>query len=361
MLKILIVEDSALMRRQLRRMLEEAGDMEVAIARNGVEALEQVAHFQPHVVTLDVNMPEMDGLTCLGHIMREFPRPVVMVSSITQQGSDAAIRALALGAVDVIAKPDGTVSIGLDRMKDELLAKVRAAARARPRRALRLRDTLRAERAATEQRRAAAASRAAARGALGLTLIGVSTGGPRTLEEILPELPASYPHAIVIAQHMPAGFTASFARRLDGICELTITEVSGPVPLAPGHVYIGRGEADVVIERRLGRLVANSVRADGSLWHPNANRLVHSALDVAPPATLIGVQLTGMGDDGAEAMALLRARGGRTIAESEATAAVFGMPAELIRRGGATEVMDCDRIAARLMQWTGAEAHRWGS
>ncbi|MDO9711694.1 chemotaxis-specific protein-glutamate methyltransferase CheB [Paracraurococcus lichenis] len=361
MLKVLIVEDSALMRRQLRRMLEAEGDIEVALARNGVEALEQIAAFQPQVVTLDVNMPEMDGLTCLGHIMRDSPRPVLMVSSITEQGSDAAVRALALGAVDVMAKPDGTVSVGLDRMRDELLAKLRAAARARPRRALRLRDTLRAERAAAEQRRAAAAAKAMARGALGLTLIGVSTGGPRTLEEILPELPASYPQAIVVAQHMPAGFTASFARRLDGICEVTVTEVNGPVPLAPGHVYIGRGEADVVVERRLGRLVANSVRADDSLWHPSVNRLVHSALGVAQAGTLIGVQLTGMGDDGAEAMALLRARGGRTIAESEETAAVFGMPAELIRRGGATEVMNCDRIAARLLQWTGAEVRRWGS
>ena len=183
-----------------------------------------------------------------------------------------------------------------------MLAKLRAAARARPRRTVRLRDRLRAELAAAERHRATAAAKAAARGGLGLTLIGVSTGGPRVLEEILPELPAAYPHAVVVAQHMPAGFTGAFARRLDAICEVAVSEVDRPTPLAPGHVYIGRGEADIVVERRRapGR---GSVPADGSPWHPSVDRLVRSALEVSPPAALIGVQLTGMGDDGAEAMA----------------------------------------------------------
>ncbi|EFH09576.1 response regulator, partial [Teichococcus cervicalis] len=130
MLKVLIVEDSALMRSQLRRLLEGEGDIEVAIARNGAEALAVIPHFDPQVVTLDVNMPEMDGLTCLGHIMRDMPRPVLMVSSITRHGSEAAVRALALGAVDVVAKPGGTMSIGIDGLRDELLGKLRAAARA---------------------------------------------------------------------------------------------------------------------------------------------------------------------------------------------------------------------------------------
>ncbi|EFH09174.1 CheB methylesterase domain-containing protein, partial [Teichococcus cervicalis] len=212
--------------------------------------------------------------------------------------------------------------------------------------------------------RHAAASRASRGAAPGLTLIGVSTGGPRTLEDILPELPADYPQAVLVAQHMPAGFTASFARRLDSICALEVVEVSAPLPLQPGRAYIGRGEADLVVERRLGRLVANAVRADASLWHPSVDRLVRSALGLVPPAALIGVQLTGMGDDGAAAMAELRRLGGRTIAESEETAAVFGMPAELIRRGGATEVLPCDRIAAKLRHWASGgpaagRAGRW--
>ncbi len=361
MLKVLVVDDSALMRRQLRQILEETGEMQVETARNGREALERIESFGPAVVTLDVNMPEMDGLTCLGHIMRDSPRPVVMVSSITTDGSDAAIRSLALGAMDVVPKPDGSVSLGLDHMRLELLAKVRAAARARPRRAMRLREVLQNERRASEQRRATAAAQAGARTAPGLTLIGVSTGGPRTLEDILPELPGTYPHAVVIAQHMPAAFTGSFARRLDGICAVTVLEVTRAMPLAEGHVYIGRGDADVVIERRLGRLVVNSVARGDSPWHPSVDRLVRSALAALPAKGMIGVQLTGMGDDGADAMALLRAQGGRTIAESEETAAVFGMPGELIRRAGATLVLPCDRIAERLLAWTSEDGATWVS
>ena len=153
MLKVLVVDDSALMRRQLREILEDTGDMQVQTARNGREALERTGEFNPDVVTLDVNMPEMDGLICLGHIMREQPRPVVIVSSITTEGSSVAIQAMALGAVEVITKPDGTVSLGLDRMRVELVSKVAAAARARPRRAFRLREALQAERLASEQRR----------------------------------------------------------------------------------------------------------------------------------------------------------------------------------------------------------------
>jgi two-component system chemotaxis response regulator CheB len=152
---------------------------------------------------------------------------------------------------------------------------------------------------------------------------------------------------------MPAGFTASFAKRLDGICALHVVEVDRLIPLTAGHVFIGRGDADVVIERRLGRILVNSVKAAESLWHPSVDRLVRTAMEALPAASLTGVQLTGMGDDGAEAMAALKAGGGRTIAESEATAAVFGMPAELIRRGGATAVLPCDRIAERLIAWAG--------
>ena len=257
-----------------------------------------------------------------------------MVSSITQEGSDAAIRALSLGAVDLICKPDGTVSRGLDRMRSELLGKITAAASARLRRPRRLGEVVRAAQHAGEQQRKASAMRTVSRGDPGVILIGVSTGGPQTLEAILPELPADFTHAVVVAQHMPAAFTSSFARRLDGICGLTVLEVDRAMRLLPGHIYIGRGDADMVLERRLGRVVANSVPADASLWHPSVDRLVRSALGIVPSANLIGVQLTGMGSDGAEAMAILHAEGGRTIAESEETATVFGMPLELIRMGG---------------------------
>jgi two-component system chemotaxis response regulator CheB len=155
---------------------------------------------------------------------------------------------------------------------------------------------------------------------------------------------------------MPRSFTGSLARRLDAACAVRVLEVDRPMPLEPGHVYIGRGDADVVVERRLGRLVANTVAVDGSPWHPSVDRLVNSALALVPAESIIGVQLTGMGDDGAAAMTLLRQRGGRTIAESETTAAVFGMPGELVRRGGATAVLDCDRIGWQLAHWAMKES-----
>lgn len=353
-IRLLIVDDSALMRKHMRQVFEAEGDFALAFARNGREALEQADAFRPDVVTLDVNMPELDGITCLERLSRSGSSArVVMVSSLTEAGAAVTLRALELGAVDFVPKPDGTVSLSIDRIRPVLVGKVRAAARARPRRAHGLRDRLGAQRRATERGAAAvAAHRAAARaGVAGLVLIGVSTGGPRTLEEILPALPADYPWPVLVAQHMPASFTGVFARRMDGLCNLEVVEVDRPVPIEPGRIHIGRGDADLVIEKRLGRLAANAVPADDSLWHPSADRLVASAMAAMPAATLTGVLLTGMGDDGAEAMAALRRAGGHTIAESEASAVVFGMPGELIRRGGAEVVLPAEEVARQLLAW----------
>lgn len=346
MTKLLIVDDSALMRKFLRMIFEESGFSEVRTARNGRDALEQVALFDPDVVTLDINMPEMDGLTCLSEIMAETPRPVVMVSSLTSESAAVTLEAMQLGAVDYVEKPGGTVSLNIGTIRDAMVDKVRVAARAKPRRAHGLLDRMRRTRQA-QPRRAPAARRPE-----GCILIGVSTGGPRTLEDILPELPADLPWPVVIAQHMPGSFTGPFAQRLDRICALTVREVTTPVPLAPGHVYIGQGDSDVVIERRLGRLVVASLPSDPALrWHPSVDRLVRSALAVLPPQGLVAVELTGMGDDGAAAMSELHAAGGRTIAEAESSAVVFGMPAELIRRGGATLTLPARSIPTQLVSW----------
>jgi two-component system chemotaxis response regulator CheB len=352
-IRLLVVDDSALMRRHMRETFEAAGGFEMAFARNGREALDQVAAFRPDVVTLDVNMPELDGLSCLERLARQGSEArVVMVSSLTEEGAAVTLRALELGAVDFVPKPDGTVSLSIDRIRPILIGKVRAAARARPRRAPGLRERIGERRATVERGAAAVAQRGLVRaGVAGAVLVGVSTGGPRTLEEILPLLPADFPWPVLVAQHMPATFTGVFARRMDGICALEVTEVGGPVPLERGRIYVGRGDADIVVEKRLGRLVANSVPSDDSLWHPSADRLVASAMQAMPAGSLTGVLLTGMGDDGAAAMAELRRRGGRTIAEAESSAVVFGMPAELIRRGGAEIVLPADGVARQLLAW----------
>lgn len=353
-IRLLVVDDSALMRKHLRQIFEAERDFDLAFARNGREALEQACAFKPDVITLDVNMPEMDGLTCLGELIAAgCDARVVMVSSLTERGAEVTLRALELGAVDFVPKPDGTVSLSIDKISGLLITKLRAAARARPRRAHRLRDRVHAQRMEMEQRAAAGAARRAAAtgGVSGLVLIGVSTGGPRTLEEILPELPGDFPWPVVVAQHMPASFTGVFAKRMNSVCALDVVEVFEPTPLVAGHVYLGRGDADVVVERRLGRLAVNSVRSDGSLWHPSTDRLVTSTLELLPAASLIGVLLTGMGNDGATAMTALRRRGAHTIAESESTAVVFGMPAELIRMGGAEIVLPATSVARQLIAW----------
>ena len=193
----------------------------------------------------------------------------------------------------------------------------------------------------------------------GIVLVGTSTGGPPALEALLVPLPATFPWPILVAQHMPAGFTGPLARRLDGICALKVVEASSPMPLQAGCVYIGRGDADIIVSKRARGLVAMSAPAKANYpWHPSTDRLVRSAMENMPHAKLIGVLMTGMGNDGAEAMAELRRGGGHTIAEAEETAVVWGMPGELVRADGATWVVPLPKIASRLRTMVPSHAAR---
>jgi len=360
-MKLLIVDDSALMRRQLGTLFEEAGGFQIAYARNGREALAANLEFEPDVVTLDINMPEMDGLGALAQMMLERPVPVIMLSSLTEKGALATFEALNLGAIDYVAKPGGTISLGIDAIRAELLRKVRGAARARVRSARAsgtresalvpapaARPAVRAPAPAASAPRALAGAGAGA----GIVLVGVSTGGPRTLERILPALPADFPWPVVVAQHMPANFTAPFAARMDGLCRLRVVEAARPMPLERGTVYICKGGADVVVASRLGTasLLARPESA-AHLWHPSVELLGRSALEHFAPEAIVAVMLTGMGHDGADAFAEIARRGGRTIAESETSSVVFGMPAELIRRGGAQRVLAAEQVAAQVTEW----------
>jgi len=358
-IKVLIVDDSALMRRQLAQLLEQEGGFVLRFARNGREAVEENLAFQPDAITLDINMPEMDGLSALSHIMLARPVGVVMVSSLTAQGALATFEALALGAVDFVAKPGGTISLSIDAIRDQLLAKIRAAAQARVA-APALKTGGLSARLRQERTARAAAPRPAtlARGAAeGLVLMGVSTGGPGTLESILPRLSADFPYPVVVAQHMPAAFTAPFAQRMNNLCALEVCEVNAPMEVRPGHVYIARGGADTAITLRAGKLaVLAKPESSEHLWHPSVELLGRSALQYCEASRLIGVMLTGMGHDGADAFTCIHQQGGRTIAESADTAVVFGMPKELIERGGASMVLPAHDIAAQLTSWAGKEA-----
>ena len=353
-IKLLVADDSALMRRHLKELFEQDGGFEVRTVRNGAEALAELDRFDPDVITLDINMPVMDGLTCLSRIMVQRPKPVVMVSSLTAEGAEATLQSLSLGAVDFVRKPDGTISLSIDRISAELRAKVRAAVGARVRSTTGLRGRLENERSRIVARagRGVGAIPGLVAGRPGLVLIGVSTGGPSTLEEILPRLPSGFPWAVLVAQHMPGGFTGVFARRLNELCALRVVEAAQQMPIEPGTVYIAKGDADLLVLRRGTGFVAAPVPASADhLWHPSVTRLVRSAMDVVPFDRLIGVQLTGMGDDGAQAMTELQRNGGRTIAQDAASSVVFGMPGELIRRGGASVVLRSDRIADQLAAW----------
>jgi two-component system chemotaxis response regulator CheB len=360
MIRLLIVDDSALMRKLLSGIFEQEGDFDIRTARNGAEALELARSFAPQVITLDINMPVMDGLTCLSRLMIETPLPVVVVSSQTPEGAETTLEALHLGAVDVIAKPEGTVSLNIDRISPALVEKVRAAAKARLRPTHRLTDRVRhriggAPAVATPPARPkppAFGDRAGPDDAgPGLLLIGASTGGPQALEAILTSLPADLPWPVLVAQHMPATFTSAFAQRLDRICALAVMEVRQSTVLRPGQVHIAQGDADLIVAKRPAGLIALPVPASQAhRWHPSVDRMVASALNQAPADRQVGVLLTGMGDDGAAAMARLRAEGGQTIAQDEETSVVWGMPGELVRRGGADVVAPLTEIAQRIVE-----------
>lgn len=407
MIRLLVVDDSALMRKHLNQVFSAEGDFEIASARNGAEALVELKRFEPDVVTLDVNMPELDGISALSLIMAERPTPVVMFSSITEKGATATLEALALGAVDFIAKPGGTISLNIDAVHKELVTKVRNAANAKVRGYSRraqaapvtterklteppgsLRRTLPPSApapTALERVRASAApavtepvadstvrSRYSRSPGLvlpghlppqvsapyskmrsfGVVMIGVSTGGPKALEEILPLLDRNFRWPVLVAQHMPPQFTEAFAKRLNSLCPLNVVEVNAPMEIIPGNVYLGRGGTDMVMAERLGKLIVTP-RPESSeyLWHPSVEALVKSAIKFMHPSQTISVMLTGMGYDGATAMTELKRLGGKTIAESEETATVFGMPAELIKQGGASIVLPCPSIAQQLNYW----------
>ena len=359
MICVLVIDDSALMRRLLKQIFDDEVGFTIDFARDGVEGLEKVHAGKPDVVVLDVHMPNMDGLECLDRIMLEHPCPVVMFSTLTQAGAQATLDALELGAVDFVPKPSGAVSLKIDTFAPMLVEKVRVASKARLAQSRRLAERVRLRtggsgsvRRLPRQVKPLKVDATPLSGER-LVLVGSSTGGPPALDMLLEPLPPDFPWPIVVAQHMPASFTGALAARLDKSCALSVEEVARPVALKSGHVYIARGDADMIVSRRTSGLIALPVPAStGHRWHPSVDRMVDSAMSVAEPRLLCGVLMTGMGSDGAAAMTRLHVQGGRTIAEAEETAVVWGMPGELARSGGAEFIEPVDRIAERLIALT---------
>jgi two-component system chemotaxis response regulator CheB len=343
-IRVLLIDDSALVREVLRVLLTRDPGIEiVGAASDAARGADLIAKLTPDVVTLDVEMPGMNGLTLLERIMRERPVPVVMISSITEKGSQLAMRALELGAVEVIEKPKLDVRTGTFAMADELIAKVRAAACARPRAAA-ARHTHAAEQVAPIRTLDGSLSSSNK-----IIAIGASTGGTEALVSVLSALPADAPPVLVV-QHMPARFLVSFAERLDRICRMQVRLASNGDKLQAGCVLIGPGGTHLQLARAGADLqVRLTTEPAAELHKPSVEVLFNSCAKVAAKRA-IGVMLTGMGADGADGMLQMRRAGAHTIAQSEETCVVFGMPKEAIARGGVVEVVALERIAQAIVR-----------
>jgi len=363
-IKVVVVDDSAFMRKALSTMLSKDPEIEVvAAARDGEEGLELIRRHQPDVVTLDIEMPRMDGLTALRHIMMEMPRPVLMVSSLTSEGAEATLKAMELGAVDFIPKQLSKVSLDIVKIEDDLRAKVKLIARRRMSHlsrsplAARVRAAASAPAAhptaaspAPAAERPARAARPGSSQVHDLVAIGVSTGGPPAVQKVLSVLPQDFPAGILIAQHMPAAFTGPFAKRLDGVCRITVKEAEDGERFQHGVAYVAPGGKHLRIEQKVSRIDVRVVEEPReALYKPSASVLFDSVAAGVGRRGL-GVVLTGMGSDGLEGMRQLKAKGGRALAQSDSTCVVYGMPKAIVDAGLADEIVDIDEMGEAILQ-----------
>lgn len=343
--RVLIIDDSALVRSLLTEIINRQPDMvTVGAARDPLQAREMIRATDPDVLTLDVEMPRMDGLDFLERLMRLRPMPVVMVSTMTDRGAEITLRALELGAVDFVAKPKLDVAAGLREAGADLCEKIRIASQARMRRV--------AAPPTTDPAAATPVARKASAAVLStekLIAIGASTGGTEAIREVLTRLPADAP-GVLIAQHMPPGFTRSFAQRLDGLCRIAVSEAVDGERVRSGHAYIAPGDRHLTLVRSGADYVIALDDGPAVNHHrPSVDVLFNSVARQAG-VNACGVMLTGMGKDGARGMLAMKQAGAVNIAQDEATCIVFGMPREAVAVGAVDEVLPLSRIAARLVE-----------
>jgi two-component system chemotaxis response regulator CheB len=347
-IKVLCVDDSALVRGLMTEIINSHPDMEVvATAPDPLVARDLIKQHNPDVLTLDVEMPRMDGLDFLERLMRLRPMPVIMVSSLTERGGEITLRALELGAIDFVTKPKLGIRDGLMEYSETIAEKIRVASRSK------LRPP-----AAASAPPPAARPRGPLASSEKLVIIGASTGGTEAIKDVLVPMPPDSP-AILITQHMPAGFTKSFAQRLDGMCSVTVREGVHGERVLPGHVYLAPGgETHMKLGRSGANYVIELLAAEPVNRHrPSVDVLFHSAAEAAG-RNAIGVILTGMGKDGAAGLLAMHKAGAYTIAQDEASCVVFGMPREAIALGGASEVIALSRISDRLLERLEDRGHR---
>ena len=341
---VLVADDSAFMRTALTRMIESDAHLRVVgTAQNGVETLEKVLALKPDVVTLDVEMPRLNGLETLKRIMKECPRPVIMVSSLTQEGADTTLEALAEGAFDYCAKQLPYASLDIVKIREELVAKIKAAAGSR-------RPFRNSVAAATP---IAPVMRDSYQATPAIIAIGTSTGGPKALQEILPMLPADLSVGVLIVQHMPVGFTGPFARRLNNLCKISIREAAQGDLIAPGVVYIAPAGSQMTVSRRSGPQVGIRLsKGTGNELHvPSVDVMMLSVAEVFGSLAM-GIIMTGMGADGVRGMEAICHLGGLTVGQDEASCAVYGMPRSCAEMGVLKRVVCLKDIPQQILQAT---------
>jgi two-component system, chemotaxis family, protein-glutamate methylesterase/glutaminase len=346
-IRVLIADDSALMRQKLRQIIEAGTEFEVAgVARDGEDAIAKARELRPDVLSLDINMPRLDGVGVLQLTMSERICPVVMVSSLTQKGAVTTFECLELGAFDFVGKPDGTVSSNLILMSDEIRSKLKMAAVSGTLKRL---VSGRERRAFPAARMPKAKVRSVANGYKAVA-IGISTGGPVTLMEVLPLIPAGVHAALFLVQHMPGSFIHIFVNRLNDNCQIEVVEAEAGMQVRSGVCYVAPGEHQLTLYRKTnGEVVIRTPTQPQTLFVPSVDVMMKSVLQVYGPDT-VGVLMTGIGTDGAEQMVAITKSGGHTIAESEESSVVYGMPRQAIENGGARVVAPSWQIASEILR-----------
>lgn len=354
-IKVLVVDDSALIRSVMSKIINSQRDMEtIATAPDPFIARDQIRKFNPDVITLDIEMPKMNGIEFLEKIMRLRPTPVVMVATLNERGADVTFRALELGAVDFVTKPKLDINQGMIDYANEITDKIRGAYAARFR--LKRLPPETAVQTQAPQNDPVTGLVVPTKMVLGnryaatekLVLIGSSTGGTEAIRVILEQMPHDSP-AILITQHMPAGFTKSFADRLNQVCKITVKEAVHGERVLPGHAYIAPGDRHLLLGRNGANYICQLSDAEPVNRHrPSVEVLFRSGQEISP-RNIVGVMLTGMGKDGAQAMADMKTAGSYNICQDEASSVVFGMPREAIALGAADEVVALNQIAKRLL------------
>lgn len=343
-IKVLVVDDSALIRSLLKEIIEQDPELQlVGQAPDAYVARDLIKQLNPDVITLDIEMPRMDGLTFLEKLMAARPTPVIMISSLTEAGSEATFRAMELGAVDFVAKPKLGIREGMEAYAEDIIEKLKAASRARLRRV----PPDRAPPAGGVEK--ASTPRMPIVGTEKIIAIGASTGGTEAIKDVLIDMPADSP-GIVITQHMPPGFTRTFAERLNRLSRLHVIEARGGERILPGHAFVAPGDHHLLVERSGANYVTRLSDAPQVHRHRPAVDPMFESVAKCAGRNVIAALLTGMGKDGAIGLRTIREAGGYTVAQDEASCVVYGMPREAVLLGGAEEVLSLEQIAEALMQ-----------